>query len=194
MSGHRRLLVASLLVLAGIGACSSGPANPSIAINLPPTPVLGATATAGDPTATGGPIGLGGDLCGLLGPGDFAGAGVHGATTPLDNFDDSGNHFCSYAETASGSIGIEFDAFVSNPAAAYQSMVNGGGLKADDATAQLLGVDSAASTAGDPAGATIAACKGRFCFEITIPAASAARAQLIGLARLVLERAGPLAS
>jgi hypothetical protein len=193
MSGHRRLLAATIVLLAAVGACATGPStNAPISINLPPTPVLGATGTPGDVTATGGPVAQGGDLCQLLGPADFTGAGIAGATTPLDNFDDAGNHFCTYADSSSAGGGIQFDAFVKNPSAVYQSLASAAGLTPDNAAAQVLSVDKAGFILNGPSGAAIAACKGQFCLGITIPTSPGARSQLIGLARLVLQRADEL--
>jgi hypothetical protein len=196
MFGHRRLAAAALLVVTIAGACASGPATfPAVSINLPPTPQPGATPTPGDPTATGGPVGQGGDLCGLLGPGDFAAIGVGGATTPLDNYDDAGNHFCTYAGTAGAMGSIEFDAFVTDVLATYQSLTAGASIAPDDNLTQLLAVDRAGIALDGPGGAAIlVACSGQFCFDISIPTTAAARTELIGLARMVLERATALTS
>jgi hypothetical protein len=209
MFGHRQRLAAALLLVAIGGGCSSGDASsaPSAASTSAQTATSVASATSGSatPSATpsastgaanlGGSIAKGGDLCGLLGPGDFAAAGVSGATVPVENFDDSGNYYCVYAGDSGATGGIEFDAFVGDPAGAYQEMVASAGILSADATGALPGADKAGTVLNGPGGmAGIAACKGQFCFDIDVPTSSGARAQLLAMAGLVLQRGSGLTS
>jgi hypothetical protein len=206
MFGHRQRLVAALLLVAIAGGCSSGDASsaPSAALTSAQTATSVASPTSGSATPSaanlgdlslGGSIAKGGDLCGLLGPGDFAAAGVSGATVPVENFDDSGNYYCVYAGDSGATGGIEFDAFVGDPAGAYQEMAASAGILSADATGALPGADKAGTVLNGPGGmAGIAACKGQFCFDIDIPTSSGARAQLLAMAGLVLQRGSGLTS
>ena len=210
MFGHRQRLAAALLLVAIAGGCSSGDASsaPSAALTPAQTATSVASQTSGNATPSastgaanlgdlslGGSIAKGGDLCGLLGPGDFAAAGVSGATVPVENFDDSGNYYCVYAGDSGATGGIEFDAFVGDPAGAYQEMAASAGILNANATGALPGADKAGTVLNGPSGmAGIAACKGQFCFDIDIPTSSGARAQLLAMAGLVLQRGGSLTS
>jgi hypothetical protein len=205
MVGNRRRLAAALLLAAIVGACGSGgvasatastPVAAATTTTVPSRLVAGATDTAAAPsggTALGGPVAKGGDYCGLLGPGDFAAAGIGGAKTPVENFDDSGNYYCVYAGDSGATGGIEFDAFVGSPDATYQAMAAGAGILTAEATGELPGVDKAGTILNGPGGmAGIAVCKGQFCFAIDAPTGSGTRAQLIALATLVLQRGSGL--
>jgi hypothetical protein len=209
MSGNLRHLTAVLLLVTVAGACGSGAATTapvSASLAAPGTPaapssiVAGVTETpptSGGPLATGlgGPIAKSGDLCGLLGPGDFAAAGIAGADTPVENYDDSGNYYCVYAGDAGATGGIEFDAFVGNPSNAYQSMTTSAGIQSADATSQLAGADKAGTVLNGPGGmAAIAVCAGQFCFDIEAPTTPGVRDQLLALARLVIQRGSGLTS
>lgn len=205
MFGHRRYLAAALLLVIVAGSCSSGGATsapPSAPASAPASNVAPSTSAATSPatgaapsggTALGGPVAKGGDYCGLLGPGDFAAAGIDGAKTPVENFDDSGNYYCVYAGDSGATGGIEFDAFVGSPDATYQAMAAGAGILTAEATGELPGVDKAGTILNGPGGmAGIAVCKGQFCFAIDAPTGSGTRAQLIALAALVVQRGSGL--
>jgi len=205
MFGNRRHLAAALLLVAIVGACSSGGATPlptsgHTVTAVPSSDGGGATAAptavgSVGGTALGGPVVKGGDYCGLLGPGDFAAAGISGAAAPIENYDDSGNYYCVYAGDSGATGGIEFDAFVGDPTATYQGMAEAAGILAADATGEVPGADKAGTILNGPGGmAGIAVCKGQFCFDIDAPTSSSARAQLLALAKLVLQRGSGLTS
>ena len=205
MFGNRRL-AAALLLVSVVGACGSGGAStaPLSTASIPaPSPVGpsnavdGATATSAAPatagTGIGGPVANGGDYCGLLGPGDFTAAGISGTKAPIENYDDSGNYYCVYAGDSGATGGIEFDAFVGDPAGTYKAMAEGAGILTADATSEVIGADKAGTVVNGPGGsAGIAVCKGQFCFDIDIPTSATARTQLIALAVLVLQRGSGL--
>jgi hypothetical protein len=204
MSRNRRNLAAALLLAAIVGACGSGgataeptagqTANAVTSIN-PGGPTAAPTAgDSGANAALGGAVAKGGDYCGLVGPGDFAAAGISGAAAPIENYDDSGNYYCVYAGDSGATGGIEFDAFVGDPVATYQAMAAGAGILTADATGELPGADKAGTIMNGPGGmAGIAVCKGQFCFDIDVPTTAGARAQLLAIAKLVLQRGSGLA-
>lgn len=202
MFGSRRI-AAALLIAAVAGACSSGSTTPAPLTAAPPTTAAsagggGATAAAsatavGGGGAPGGTVGPGGNLCGLLGPGDFAAVGVAGAGTPIKNSDAPTDAYCVYTGISSATGGIEFDIFIGDPEATYQQIKINGGIVADDATSDLPGVGAAGiQLNGQGNMATIGVRKGQVTFDIGFPTNTNARAQLIALAKLVLERGGGL--
>jgi hypothetical protein len=192
------LALAFVLVLVFVTACSGGGASSSTA----GTSVTAETsAAAGSPASGGGAIGgtvaAGEDLCGLLGAGDFAAAGVPGTTTAKENNTDDNDVYCVFAGKSAGTGGVEFDAFLaassSDSGASYAevsgSFVDTGGVaKAafPDADGAALQTDTAEGFAG------IAIWKGKLVFDIGIPTSAAAKDQLITLAKLVLQRASGL--
>ena len=211
MFGPRSQLAAVLLLASLASACSpgDGATDPAASASAPastaaPTAIVlpasasqaaspTSAASVGGDASLGGSVAKGGDLCGLLGPGDFIAAGVSGATAPVENFDDSGNYYCVYAGDSGATGGIEFDAFVGDPAGSYQTMTESAGILNADATGQVSGADKAGTVIDGPGGmAGIAVCKGQFCFDIDIPTSSTARAQLISMAGLVLQRGSGL--
>jgi hypothetical protein len=179
-----------LFLVGVLGACSSGAATSNAQTAAAPGGAGAASATA---TAIAGSSG--GDFCALLGPGDFAAVGVSGARTPTKNSDDVTDAYCVYSGTSGGTGGIEFDIFLTDSAGAYQQIKVNGGIVADDATADLPGVDAAGTQMDGLAHmADIGVRKGGMAFDIDIPTGPNARAQLIALAKLVLERASDLSS
>ena len=107
------LMLAFILLAACAGGSTAAPAsapagatNPTVASAQPASPA------AGGGGANGGPVAAGADLCGLLGPGDFAAAGVAGAGKPTENNQDNSNVYCLYAGKSAGTGGIESDAFL----------------------------------------------------------------------------------
>lgn len=200
----QRRLAAALFLVGVLGACSSGAATSNAQTAAAPGGAGAASATAtaiaGSSGATGGgalggTVRRGGDFCALLGPGDFAAVGVSGARTPTKNSDDVTDAYCVYSGTSGGTGGIEFDIFLTDSAGAYQQIKVNGGIVADDATADLPGVDAAGTQMDGLAHmADIGVRKGGMAFDIDIPTGPNARAQLIALAKLVLERASDLSS
>ncbi|MGD0120986.1 MAG: hypothetical protein ABSC46_00290 [Candidatus Limnocylindrales bacterium] len=129
MFGSRRL-AAVFLIAAVAGACLSGgattaplTATPSpgggggLTAAAPATAAVPASAGGGGGGALGGTVAPGGNLCGLLGPGDFAAVGVTGARTPTKNSDAPTDAYCVYAGVSSATGGIEFDVFIGDPEA-----------------------------------------------------------------------------
>jgi hypothetical protein len=180
---------ASLVALIGCSShgSSAPPAPP------PPPPV------AANPE-TGGPVAAGGDLCGLLGPGDFSAAGVTGAHPVSSNNTPPTDYYCGYAGQSSFKGGIELDAFVSaSPAEAatvFETVTKELDQGAATDRARELGVDQArlsTEAAGEPGPvATIAVRQGRFVFSLGFPSSPQGEAQLLSLARTVLGRAAGL--
>jgi hypothetical protein len=197
---HR--LAAAILLVSVAGACSSGGSTAAPVSALPSTGGVGTTlptATAATSTggggggALGGTVAAGGDLCGLLGPGDFAAVGVTGAGTPSKNSDAPTDAYCVYAGVSSATGGIEFDVFIGDPDATYQEIKSNGGILLDDATGELPGVSAAGIQLNGPGKmATIGVKKGHLTFDIGFPTNANARAQLIALAKLVLQRGSGL--
>ncbi len=155
---------------------------------------------AGNGGATGGPVAAGGDLCGLLGPGDFAAAGVAGAGTLTSNSTPPTDYYCVYAGTSSGTGGIELDAFLlasaDDPDGVFDTVLNESGILVRTERAADVGADRAAIatnlTSDTGKVAIIAVRKGPLVFDIGFPAGPDAERQLIDLAKLVLQRASGL--
>ena len=196
----KRHLAAAFLLAGVVGACSSSGAT-STPISAAPSTGGGVATTgagsggSGAAGALGGTIGRGGDFCGLLGPGDFAAVGVAGARTPTKNSDDVTDAYCVYSGVSGATGGIEFDIFLTDAAGAYQQIKANGGITADDATADLPGVNAAGIQLDGLAHmADIGVLKGTIAFDIDVPTNPNARTQLIALAKLVLQRGGGLSS
>jgi hypothetical protein len=130
----------------------------------------------------------------LLGPGDFAAVGVSGARTPTKNSDGPADAYCVYSGISGATGGIEFDIFIGDPLSSYQQIVANGALIADTTTG-LPGVDAVGTVMNGPGNmAAIGVRKGTMAFDIDVPTGPKARAQLIALAKLVLERSSALSS
>jgi hypothetical protein len=199
MFGSRKQIAAALLLLTIAGACSSGGATSAPVSNAAPSTGGGGGATASTGGGGGGALGdtvaQGGDLCGLLGPGDFAAVGVSGAGTPTKNNDAPTDAYCVYSGVSGATGGIEFDVFIGDPEATYQEIRSNGGILLDDATGDLPGVDAAGTVMDGPGHmAAIGVRKGQLTFDIDVPTSSGARAQLIALAKLVPQRGSALTS
>ncbi len=147
--------------------------------------------------ATGGSVAAGNDLCGLLGPGDFAAQGISGTGSPTENNADNSNVYCVYAGKSAGTGGVEFDAFLADTKADSEATFistsapmldfEGAGKAAfPDADGAKLRTDIPDGYAG------IAIWKGRLVFDIGIPKSDQAKDQLIALAKLVLQRSAGL--
>ena len=100
-----------------------------------------------------------------------------------------------YSGVSGATGGIEFDVYLGDAAATYQEILLNGGITTNDAVGDLPGV-TAAGTTMDGAGdmATIGVQKGQLTFDIDIPTSASARAELISLAVLVLQRERGLSS
>jgi hypothetical protein len=210
-----RHIAAALLLISAVGACTAAGAttapasNPvatasaAVVVSAAPSAALSAAvpttqgetpspATSGG--ALGGAVAKGGNFCGLLGPGDFAAAGVSGARTPTKNSDGPADAYCVYSGVSGATGGIEFDIFLGDPVASYQQIVLNGALIADT-TGDLPGVDAVGTVMNGPGNmAAIGARKGTMAFDIDVPTGPKARAQLIALAKLVLVRSTALSS
>lgn len=195
-------LLGAALVMGGCGGAASA-TTPASAAGTTPATGSPASATPASTTATsstgGGSTGFavrpGEPLCGLLGPGDFAAAGLPAAGVPTLNGDGSTEAYCVYAGTSAATGGLELDAFVSADAAGsgdvYTTVLGESG--AGSPVPELSGVD-AASINLDAEGtfATVAVQAGRLAFDIGIPKGAGARDQLLALAGLVLQRSAAL--
>jgi len=184
-------LAASAAPITSPSAVTTTAPTPSVAPSLAPS---AASSTGAEAGATGGPVAAGGNFCGLLGPGDFAAAGVVGARTPTKNSDGTADAYCVYSGISGATGGIEFDIFIGDPVSSYQQIVSNGTLVAD-ATTGLTGVDNVGTVLVGPGNmAAIGVQKGAMTFDIDVPTGPNARAQLIALARLVIERGSGLSS
>ena len=206
MFRSRRYLAAAILLASVVGACSSSGATSALSSSAPSrggggshaTIAAGASATAGGSVAggaIGGTVAAGGDFCELLGPGDFAAVGVSGAGAPIKNTDGPTDAYCVYSGVSGATGGIEFDIFIGDPASTYQLILQNGGILGSDATGELPGVDAAGTQLNGPGRmAAIGVEKGQMTFDIDVPTGPNARAQLISLAKLVLQRESGLSS
>jgi hypothetical protein len=212
-----RILVAGGTILFLIAACGGSPSTPTIGPGGAPSasagggpttvPVGGGptTAPAGgaasfQPVPGAGPTGMpAADTNGiatLLGPGDFNGVGIPGAGTPTVNLNSGpGTAYVVYARKSAADGGIEFDVFAFDTAAEASTNFGTGLSPLPSAELEALGADKAASSLvelGNDPGTTFAeirVLKGRIWFEIGIPSNPLAEAQLVALAKVVLERA-----
>jgi len=181
---------------AGGGAPTAAPsaAVPSAAVPSAAVPSAAVPSAATSGGALGGTVAAGGNFCELLGPGDFAAVGVSGARTPTKNSDGPADAYCLYSGMSGSTGGIEFDIFIGDPLSSYQQIVANGALIAD-ATTGLPGVDAVGTVMNGPGNmAAIGVQKGAMTFDIDVPTGPKARAQLIALAKLVLQRSSALSS
>jgi hypothetical protein len=209
---NRRPLEAllSALVIIAVAACSgaASPGSPAAASAAPaaaPSESGGSAAGGASQAAggsTGGSVPDGGDLCALLGPGDFAAAGVSGAGSPTSNpivNDVQAADYCVYAKNSAAGGGIELDVFVLTSADAALTDFGGVAMYAIEPSAvTALGADQAGiylEQLGNDAGTTfdqLRALKGRMWFSLAFPSNPGSRDQLLGLAKLVLDRGAAL--
>jgi hypothetical protein len=190
------------LALILVAACTGG--------STPGAPTAGATtaasstaaasqapASAGSGGDIGGPVAAGSDLCGLLGPGDFAAAGVAGTGKATENNADANDVYCVYAGKSAGTGGVEFDAFLAASSADSKASYDAAAAPMLDfagaGKAAFPDADGAAVRNDIPGGyAGITVWKGKLVFDIGIPTTDKSQAQLIALAKLVLLRAAGL--
>ena len=184
---------------AGGGAPTAAPsaatpsaAVPSAAVPSAAVPSAAVPSAATSGGALGGTVAAGGNFCELLGPGDFAAVGVSGARAPTKNSDGPSDAYCVYSGISGATGGIEFDIFIGDPVSSYQQIVANGHLIADT-TGDLPSVDAVGTVMNGPGNmAAIGARKGTMTFDIDVPTGPNARAQLIALAKLVLQRSSAL--
>ena len=153
--------------------------------------------------SAGGQVAAGGDLCGLLGAGDFTAAGITGAGGPKENNNPPDAYYCVYRGDSSATGGIEFDAFLSSTSAeahtGFPDMF-AEYVTTNDPAVTVAGADEAAlhlpTFEGSKDPAIIEARKGKLTFGIGVGTAfvdaQKAGQQLQQLAALVVQRAGSL--
>ena len=153
--------------------------------------------------AVGAAVAAGDDLCKLLGPGDFANAGVPGAAGPSENNQPPSAYYCVFRGKSSATGGIEFDLGLEATAADAQAGFPEWFAEFDpsnDTPVSITGADQAALSLPPGEGSTepvlIGVRKGRLTFVIGVgtPFANAQQVggQLKTLAALVMQRATAL--
>lgn len=210
MFARKSLLAAILLVgAAAVAAACVGESTGTPAATAHRTPTVATSHAAGASaaphassathapsvasTATGMPVARGGNLCSLLGPGDFAAAGISGAAAPTINTDENGGHYCVYAGLSGGTGGVEFDAFTIDPVGTYQTIVGETGTVTELSATDLPGADQAGVNLNSTGGmAAIVVRSGQLTFDMSFPTNPQARSQLLALAALVLLRGSAL--
>ena len=135
------------------------------------------------------------NLCALLGPGDFAAAGISGAGSPTENSDGPGSAYCIFAGQSGATGGLELDVFVDAASAAdtFDTIVSESGTTMNPITVAGV-VDEAVATDGDSTSgyAAIAVRSGALVFSISGPAGAGMSAKLAALAGVVLARGAGL--
>jgi hypothetical protein len=196
--------IASAPASGGGEATALASAAASVAASVPAS--AAASETGGGGGATGAPVAVGGDLCKLLGPGDFTAVGVTDATGPTENPTDPLNNYCVYRGKSSATGGIEFDISISDTAADAAGVFDGYFAEvqtsSDFTNINLTGADQGlmslpnAATSTDPALIAIQAGKLTYAIGMGIPFADAqnqkAADKLMRLAALVLQRGAAL--
>jgi hypothetical protein len=186
-----RAIAGAVLLLPLLAACGGGPS--------PTGPAGGTQPPAGGGGATGGPVTDASRLCDLLGPGDFAAAGIAGAGAPTVNSDGPGSAYCVFAGTSTATGGIEFDAFVeanaTDAAATFETIVTESGVDLQEIAVpgadEALGYDGVAGEAEDFAAVVVR--KGNLVFTVGAPGGEGMATKLAALATLVLARGAALA-
>ena len=189
-SNPRRLVIlaaaATGLVVAACGVAGSTAA-----------PTGGSAATQGAGTLpTGMPVTDVTKLSDLIGPGDFATAGIEGAGTVTATSDGPGSAYCVFKGTSAGTGGIEFDIFVGDDAEdTYQTILDEAGGAMQSITipgvAEAVATDGTAGKADAPASVVVRTDK--LAFTIAAPGGAGVSARLATLAALVVARAASLA-
>lgn len=210
---NRRLiagfLAASVVVLASACTAATEPSpspaarrthvvaaattRPAATLRASKSPAATPTVARMSSSATGGPVARGGQLCEMLGAGDFSEAGVMGAGTPKVSSDEAGGYYCVYSGKSGATGGIEFEAFTGDPVGTYQTIEGETGTLTELSASDLQGADQAGvnlNAAG--AMAVIVVRSGQLTFDIYVPSATQAKSELIGLAALVLQRGSAL--
>ena len=181
--------IALALAATLVAACGGGTTTPA------PT-TAGATSPGGGTLPTGMPVTDLTKLCDLLGPGDFAAAGIEGAAAPTVGTDGPGSEYCVYAGQSAATGGIEFDVFAGEDAAeTYQTILDEVGGSPQAITipgiAEAVATDGTAGQADAPA--SVVARTDNLAFTIAAPGGMGVSAKLAALAGLVVARAAGLA-
>jgi hypothetical protein len=183
-ASHSATPVAAASTAATVSASATARASASAT-----APASAAASSGAGSSATGVPVSRGGNLCSLLGPGDFTAAGVAGGRAPTINPDGAGGYYCVYAGTSGATGGIEFDAFTGDPVGTYQTIAGETGTLTELAATDLPGADQAGVNLNGSGGmAAIVVRSGQLIFDISFPAGPEARSRLIALSVLVLQR------
>ena len=155
-----------------------------------------ASPAPGQQAARKGPRLSGEALC-VLGPNDFAEAGVKTAAKPSANVQDNGaSAYCVYAGKSAATGGIELDVFspagstLADAKETFKTAI--GEASAAMTPIRIEGADEAVwsgrAVSGGPPFATITVRRGDLVFSLGIPASKDAQAQLTSLSGLVLKR------
>ena len=205
--GHHRLQVGLLLVAGALAACSGGGGGATGGGGGGGSAAPAASTGGGGGGGGGGPTGTtvasGGDLCNLLGPGDWAAVGVNDASAASENNNPPDGYFCVYRGKSSATGGLELDAFLSATAEDAKSMMPDAFSEfalSSNSPVTIAGADEAAlslpSSAGSTDPAVIAARKGKLTIMLGMGSSFDAAKQdgdrLKQLAALILARAGGL--
>ena len=189
--GHR--LVGAALVAAAIVVAACGGSGATAAPTATRAPVA-TDAPDGSPTGSAAAGGGSGAIdCSLLSAADFAAAGLTGAGSPSDNPDGT-SHYCVYAGKSGATGGIELDVFldgsIANAQATYQTVIGEGPTGQPVPGASF---DQSSYAVADKAG-FLAVRKGLLTVALGAPDSPATQAALVGLANLVIQRAGAAAA
>jgi hypothetical protein len=209
--GHRRLPILFLLVAGALAACSGssggggggggGASSPAAAAASSNGYGYGGGGGGGGPTGTA--VAAGGDLCGLLGQGDWAAVGVNDATKASENNNPPDGYYCVYRGKSSATGGLELDVFLSptvDDAKGTFTDVFTELIQSSNKPVTIPGADEAAlslpSAAGSTDPAVIGARKGKLTFDLgmgsSFDTAQQNGEQLKQLAALILARAAGL--
>jgi hypothetical protein len=197
----RHVVIAGVALAALVSACSGATAPPDQPSHgsADATAPGAAPAPAGGGGQTGRPVTDIARLAEILGPGDFAAAGISGAATPTVNSPEPGSVYLVFAGLSGATGGIELDVFMSPTAQeasdAFDTSI--GGLFAEGARPVDIGADKAMFNTDireDPTHpfAALVAQKGRVSFWLSFPDSPQAPEQLAALGRLVLQRTAAL--
>jgi hypothetical protein len=148
-------------------------------------------------------VASGGDLCSLLGPGDWAAVGVNDASAASENNSPPDGYYCVYRGKSSATGGLELDAFLSataDDAKASMPEAFGEFVLSANGPVTITGADEAAlslpSSAASTDPAVIAARKGKLTIMLgmgsSFDGAKQDGERLKQLAALILARASGL--
>ncbi len=147
------------------------------------------TSTAGPSQAVATHTGSHMIDCSLLTPADFAAAGIDGAGNPTDNADETG-HYCLYAGTSGATGGIEFDIFPHDDAATATETFDVATAEGPQGAPPAGATFDQSAFAVDGEVAYLTVRQGTLVFALSVPDGANREAGLVGLANLVVQRAG----